>query len=107
MRVRDLLNTWQEATETGKKEHEFVVKLTRHETAKIAALAEMYPGKTPTDIVRDLLDAALQELEATMPYVPGDKVVAEDEQGDPIFEDVGPSPRFKDLLRKHLEILEG
>lgn len=105
MRVRDLLNNWQQATETEKKEHEFVVKLTRHETAKIAALAEMFPGRTPTDIVRDLLDAALQELEATMPYVPGDKVVAEDEQGDPIFEDVGPSPRFKELLSKHLDLL--
>lgn len=106
MRVRDLLNTWHEATETEKKEHEFVVKLTRHETAKIAALAEMYPGKTPTEIVRDLLDAALQELEATMPYVPGSNIVAEDEEGDPIYEDVGPSPQFKDLVRKHLELLD-
>lgn len=107
MRVRDLLGAWQEVTESEKKEHEFVVKLTRVETAKISALAEMFPGRTPTDIVRDLLDAALQELEATMPYVPGDKVVAEDEQGDPIYEDAGPSPRFKALLRKHLEELDG
>jgi hypothetical protein len=105
MRVRDLLEQWQSTSEVDPKEHEFVVKLTRAETAKIYALADMYTGKTPTDIVRDLLDAALTELEATMPYVPGPNAVSEDEHGDPIYEDIGPGPHFKTLMRKHLERL--
>ncbi len=103
MRVRDLLKEWQRSTESETNDQEFLIQLTRREKAKIAALAEMYPGKTPTDIARDLMVAALSELEATMPYVPGTKVVSEDEQGDPIFEDIGPMPQFRALTQKHLE----
>ena len=32
-----------------------------------------------------------------MPYVPGKKVISTDEQGDPVYEDVGPTPRFMEL----------
>ena len=103
MRVRDLLKEWQRSTESETNDQEFLIQLTRREKAKIAALAEMYPGKTPTDIARDLMVAALSELEATMPYVPGTKVVSEDEQGDPIFEDIGPMPQFRALTQKYLE----
>lgn len=106
MRVRDLLEQWQQASESETLDQEFVVKLSRQEKAKISALAEMFPGKTPTDIVHDLITAALCELEATMPYIPGERVISEDEQGDPIYEDVGPTPVFKALTRKHLEQLE-
>lgn len=106
MRVRDLLEQWQQASEAEALDQEFLVKLSRQEHAKISALAEMFPGKTPTDIVHDLIAAALAELEATMPYVPGERVISEDEQGDPIYEDVGPTPVFKALTRKYLEQLE-
>ncbi len=103
MRVRDLLKEWQRSTESETNDQEFLIQLTRREKAKIAALAEMYPGKIPTDIARDLIVAALSELEATMPYIPGTKVVSEDEQGDPIFEDIGPMPQFRALTQKYLE----
>lgn len=106
MRVRDLLENWQKASESECLDQEMAVLLTRHEAAKIAALAEMFPGKTSADIVRELIAAALSELEVTMPYVPGSTIVSEDEHGDPIFEDVGPTPRFQALTRKHLQRLE-
>lgn len=106
MRVRDLLDDWQKASESECLDQEVTVRLTRHEAAKISALAEMFPGKGADDIVRELIAAALNELEATMPYIPGATVVSEDEHGDPIYEDVGPTPRFKELTRKHLERLE-
>jgi len=102
MRVRELLNQWQKSGEQEVQDQEFTVRLTRHEKAKIAALAEMFPGRTESDIVLDLLRAALSELEAGMPYVPGPQVVSEDEQGDPVYEDIGPMPRYRDLTRKHL-----
>jgi hypothetical protein len=31
-------------------------------------------------------------------------VVATDEEGDPLYEDVGPTPRFLALSRRHLQI---
>ena len=36
-----------------------------------------------------------------MPYVAGQQVISTDEQGDPVFEDVGPTPRFMNLTRTH------
>ena len=103
MRVRELLSQWQKSSEKEVRDQELVVQLTRQEKAKIAALGEMFPGKSETDIVLDLLRAALNELEATMPYVPGPRVVSEDEEGDPVYEDIGPMPRYRELTRKHLE----
>ena len=103
MRVKDLLNQWQKSSEKEVRDQDLQVQLTRQEKAKVAALTEMFPGKSETDIVLDLLRAALAELEATMPYVPGPRVVSEDEMGDPVFEDIGPMPRYRELTRKHLK----
>ena len=35
----------------------------------------------------------------------GRQVVATDEQGDPLYEDIGPTPRFLSLARKYLREL--
>jgi len=106
MRIRDLPGEWEQASEKAALKQAFQVRLTLREAAKVAALADMYPGKDPEEIIRDLLAAALHELEAGMPYIPGERVISEDEEGDPIHEDVGPTPRFLALTQKHLERLE-
>jgi len=49
--------------------------------------------------------AALEELEASFPYVKGQQVIATDEEGDPLYEDIGPTPRFLALSRRHLQAL--
>jgi hypothetical protein len=41
-----------------------------------------------------------------MPYVPGKKVISTDEQGDPVYEDAGPTPRFAELTRHYRKKLE-
>jgi hypothetical protein len=41
-----------------------------------------------------------------MPYVAGQKVISTDEQGDPVYEDIGPTPRFIELARKYRKKLE-
>ncbi|MGE8454393.1 MAG: pilin assembly protein, partial [Pseudomonadales bacterium] len=53
----------------------------------------------------ELVAAALEELEASFPYVQGRQVIATDEEGDPLFEDIGPTPRFLSLSRRHLHDL--
>jgi hypothetical protein len=55
----------------------------------------------------DLIRAALDELEVAMPYVPGNRVIAEDDYGDPIYEDLGPTPRFYSLSHEILRKLAG
>jgi hypothetical protein len=76
------------------------------DAARLHALAEMFPGRTREQIITDLLSAALQEVAAVMPYVQGTKVISTDEQGDPIYEDAGLTPRFAELTRQYKKKLE-
>src|SRR3569623_2875569 len=106
MKVYDLLNSLQGDAAERRAVREFTVRLPLHDAARLLALAEMYPGRTETLLVGELLSAAIDELEAAFPYVQGSAVVAEDDHGDPIYEDSGLTPRLIALTRKHLRALE-
>lgn len=102
MTLRDLIKNWETTSSTPHTDEQYSVHLPKNDAAKIAALTEMYPGRTKEQIITELLGAALNELEHTLPYIEGDKVTAVDELGDPIYEDVGPTSKFATLTRKHL-----
>jgi len=59
---------------------------------KLLALSKLYQ-LSPNELACSLLQQALETLEAEMPYIPGDKVIRI-EEGDEIFEDIGPTPRY-------------
>ena len=75
-----------------------------HDRHRLDVLDTLLDEAAPS-AVRELLGAALDELEASLPYVQGNKVVASDEQGDPLYEDIGLTPRFLALSRRHLQRL--
>lgn len=101
MKVKELIKKWEAAPRAALAAREYHVRLRVHEAARIAALVEMYPAVTETQIITDLLAAALDEFEAALPYVPGSRVIAEDDQGDPVYEDVGGTGRFLELTKKY------
>lgn len=106
MSFKTLLDTWSGKREPELAAERFSIRLAVDDAARVSALAELYPGNTAESLVTDLLNAALDEIEASMPYVPGDKVIREDEFGDPIYEDVGPMPRFLELVKTHRKQLD-
>ncbi len=106
MRFKELLEAWRHDASGVRTASEYPVRLSVDDAARLHALAEMFPGRTREQIITDLLSAALQELAAAMPYVPGKKVISTDEQGDPLYEDAGPTPRFAELTRKFRKQLE-
>ncbi len=106
MKVRDLLKTWQADSGARQVSKELTLSLPLHDVARLRALAAMYPGRTQAQLFSELVSAALDDLEAAFPYVQGDKTVAEDEYGDPLYEDAGLTPRFLALTQKHLRALE-
>lgn len=106
MNITDLLKAWESSASGQLTAKEYRIGLPLHDAAKIAALAEMYSRRNETEIISELLTAALTELERAMPYVQGDKVIARDDQGDPIYEDVGPTPGFIALSKKYMVALE-
>jgi hypothetical protein len=103
---KELLESWRETAAAPRTVKTFAVHLPLDEAAQLAALAEMFPGRAPEQLITELLGAALKELAAAMPYVTGKRVISTDEQGDPIYEDVGPTPRFMALSRSHRQKLE-
>ncbi len=102
MTLRELLKNWERTSSAPLTQKEYSIRLTVKDAAKIAALAEMYPARTPEQILTELVGAALVELEQRLPYIQGEKISSLDELGDPIYEDVGPTSRFAELTRKHL-----
>jgi hypothetical protein len=106
VKFKELLDTWRQNDADVRTATEYAVRLPIDDAARIHALADLFPGRTREQIITDLLAAALQEVEAAMPYVPGKKVISTDEQGDPVYEDAGPTPRFTELTRKHRKALE-
>jgi len=106
VRFKDLLESWRQTASGARTATEYAVRLPLDDAARLHALADMFPGRTAEQILTDLLSTALHELETAMPYQPGPKAISTDEHGDPVYQDVGPSPRFAELTRLHLRRLE-
>jgi len=107
MKVKDLIRRWEESGSEVLTEREYAVRLPVRDAARLAALTEIYPSRTFEQLVTELLGAALDEIEEALPYVQGARVISVDDQGDPIYEDAGPSARFRDLAEKHVRDLAG
>jgi hypothetical protein len=105
MKLHSLLVDWEKKSNEECMAHECLVKMPRSVAARIYALQEMFPGRSENEIIAGLLSSVLDELLETLPYVQGETVAAEDELGDPMYEDVGLTPRFIRLTQKYVEIL--
>lgn len=103
MMLKELVTQWESTAHGVLTKESYAVHLLVEDAAKLDALAEMYPKRTKEQLVSELLSAALGQLEASFPYIQGTKVVATDEMGDAIYEDIGPTPRFMALTKKHLK----
>jgi hypothetical protein len=100
-RIKNLIKEWEAQSKTKPLVKEIGVKMTAYDHARIQALAELYSGHSEEQLVSELLSVALDEIEIALPYVPGKTVVAEDELGDPDYEDIGLTPRFVELTKKY------
>ena len=103
---KELLDSWRQSAAAPRTAGTYAVRLPLDDAAQLAALADMFPGRAPEQLISELLGVALKELAAAMPYVAGTRVISTDEQGDPVYEDVGPTPRFLELARMHRRVLE-
>jgi hypothetical protein len=105
MKIRELAQHWEENAKGRLTKTGYTIHLDVEAAARLAAITEMYPTRHPEELLGELIGAALEELEKSFPYVKGSTVVATDEEGDPLYEDIGPTPRFLALSRRHLHDL--
>lgn len=97
MNVRDLMSSWESASHktTGGQSYQLDIPL--KDAARIEALVGLYPGLNRDEVITQLIAVALDEVERQMPYKQGKKVVCLDEMGDPMYEDVGLTPKYLKL----------
>ena len=106
LKFKALLDSWKGKAGPAKTDQAYAVRLPMGDAARLHALADMFPGRALEDIITDLLHVSLDEIAESMPYERGSKVISQDEHGDPVYEDVGLTPRFIELSRKHKKSLQ-
>lgn len=106
MKFKPLLDRWKKTPAPARTAKEYAVRLRLDDAARLQALAELFPGTSIEEIVTDLLGAGLDEIAAAMPYEKGPKVISRDDHGDPVYEDVGLTPRFVELTRNYKKNLQ-
>lgn len=106
MKIKDLVRYWDKHARGRLTRDDYAAALSEQHLARMKKLSELYPLKSPQDLIRDLISAALDDLETSFPYVQGSRVVAFDEDGFEIYEDAGLTPRFVSLSQKHMRDLK-
>lgn len=106
MQIKDLVAHWMREGSGELAEERYTVRLPLEDAARIEALAEMFPRRTREQLITELLSVALDDLVSHLPYEQGSRVIAHDEEGDPVYEDVGLTPRLLELTRAHTNRLK-
>lgn len=118
MKTGHLHDLWAAPDNNRLTSKQFSFRLPVHVAAKIAALCEMYPHKNRTQIVADLLCAALDDLEKSLPEALGEPISGEDERVEvmvaehqgyeyqPLFHLGGPRGKFRNIANRHFAELE-
>jgi hypothetical protein len=106
VKFKPLLDRWRKDPPPVRTAKEYAVRLPLDDASRLHALVELFPGLSLEEIVTDLLHAGLDEIAAAMPYEPGPRVISRDDHGDPVYEDIGMTPRFVELTRKLKKGLE-
>ena len=105
MNIKDLIDVWESEAHGELSGETYQVRLPLDTAAKLEALVELFPLRTREQFIAELLGVALDDVMSSFPYVQGDKVIARDEEGDPMFEDVGHTPRYLELVHRHIDKL--
>jgi hypothetical protein len=106
VKFKPLLDRWKKPAAPVRTVKEYSIRLPLDDAARLHALAELFPGQPIEELLTDLLQASLDEIAIAMPYEKGPKVISHDDQGDPVYEDIGLTPRFVELTRKYRKNLE-
>ena len=106
MKFKPLLDHWKKEAAPVRTAKEYAIRLELDDASRLHALAELFPGQPLEAIITDLLHAGLDEIAAAMPYERGPKVISRDDQGDPLYEDIGLTPRFVELTRQFKKKLD-
>lgn len=106
-RASDLAAAWGKPDTSVLTPKQTSIRLPVVVASKIDALLEMYPSKNRTEIIGDLLMAALSDFEESLEWEANDEGLYNPEYDVTEFSEfVGTGPRFRRLWQQHLEKYE-
>jgi serine phosphatase RsbU (regulator of sigma subunit) len=118
MKTQHLHDVWSGPDNSRLTTKQFSFRFPVHIAAKIAALSDLYPQKNRTQIVADLLTAAIDDLEKNLPQALGyplDEESQYDERRiadhlgqeyEPLYTLGGARGKFRGLANEHYQELE-
>jgi len=101
---KSLLMDWHKRRNDRGERIACTLELSEADIIKLDAFAETFQLDR-NEVAASLLHLALREAEAKMPYIPGPRVIRM-EEGEEIYEDTGPTPRYIAAQQKLTEALE-
>ena len=107
MEPQDLVHRWHEEPKYPLTPKQISIRLPIDIAAKVSALCEIYPGRTKTEIIADLVASSVDQLVRALPSEKGDLLEQETASGQVrVYQDVGPKGRFLEGTARHLRQLE-
>lgn len=117
MKTEHLHDLWAGPDNTRLTSKQVSLRLPTHIAAKVAALCEMYPQKNRTQIIADLLTASLNDLEASLPEMLGERLSPSEQafitelegeraEGKTYYYLGGPRAQFRKTSNRHYLELE-
>jgi hypothetical protein len=67
MKITDLPKQWEQQKKLVERTHDYNLRLPLEDAARISALAELYPDRSESDILNDVIGAALDDLASQDP----------------------------------------
>ena len=106
MKPSELVSHWTVPDNSRLMPQQISFRLPVHVVAKLAALCEIFPNKTRTDIVGDLLSTALDEVIAALPIYQGRELGVIPGTTEPYYDELGPQRDFKELANRYFAEFE-
>lgn len=106
MKASDLVTVWSAPDNSRMTSKQYSFRLPVHIAAKLSALAELYPSKSRTQLVGDLLSAAIADVEQTLPSRAG-KLWGEDpDTEEKLYEAEGMAADYRKFANKYYVEIE-
>ena len=98
--AKDLIKVWSAPDSSHLMAKQWSIRLPILVAAKISALSEMYPNKSRSELISELLSTAIEELYGALPSYSGEQADIDPETGEEYFYERGQKETFRQLTNR-------
>lgn len=106
MKASELVASWTSPDNKRLTSKQVSIRLPVHIAARVFGLCDMFPNKTRTDIIADLLNSSLEEIEKTFTHHYSEDQEIDVIDGTAIYPDIGSYGVYARAVNKHYAELE-